>query len=92
MNTHYEDQILPLLKQSWHEFIYLLKRALKELLALPWPRLLLVCLGLALFISILPLALTLFCVFLLGKLIMLCVGMNVRKTRRQPPQILPPGD
>lgn len=49
--------------------VHLLKRATRQLAALPWPVLLVLAIALALLITIVPLVLGLFCVLLLVKLV-----------------------
>lgn len=82
-----KDELLSLLRQSFQEFTYLCRKAARILARTPLPRLLVACIGLALLITILPLALTLFLVFLLLKVLVLCVVLATRKARRQPRQL-----
>lgn len=71
-----------LLRDVAQELAGLLTCASRELMRLPLPRLMLVCLGLAMALTILPLALTLFVVFLGLKLLFLLAVLAVRKARR----------
>lgn len=87
MNNTKKDELLSLLRQSFHEFAYLCRRAARVLAQTPLPRLLVVCIGLALLITILPLALTLFAIFLLLKVLTLCIVLATRRARRQPRQL-----
>ena len=87
MKFEQQDQIKTFLSQSIHEFFYLCGKAWQALMQLQLPHLLLVCLGIALFIAILPMALSLFIAFMLLKLVVLVVAMAVRKNRQQPRQL-----
>lgn len=57
------------LREAWDETVRLARLALRRLDRMPWPSLLAVCVMLALLITVLPLALTLFVLFLLVKLV-----------------------
>ncbi|HEU4852982.1 MAG TPA: hypothetical protein VFT37_12590 [Telluria sp.] len=60
----------------------MLRRAVRSIAAMPWPMLLLAALALALVITIIPLAIFLFAVFLAIKLAVAAFG--------KPPRLLPP--
>jgi hypothetical protein len=84
-------------RQTIEEFLYLARRAFRALDELPLPRLLLACLVIALMISVIPLAVSLFLIFLGVKLLMGLVFYNVHQQkgnhrdwqmRRQPLMII----
>ena len=57
------------LDDLWNALVRAVRAAGQTLASMSWPALLLACLGAALLIAILPLALTLFVVFMLAKLV-----------------------
>ncbi|MFK3738141.1 hypothetical protein [Massilia sp. TN1-12] len=59
------------------------RRALDAIVAMPWPAMLACCLGLALLISILPLALFLFVLFMLVKLVAGAFVIDRRRAMRE---------
>ena len=85
MNTY--DQLVNLLRLSIHEFVYLCRKTWKLLAQLPLPHLFAACLATALLISILPLAISLFMLFLLFKIVSFLVVLAVRKQTKNPRQI-----
>jgi uncharacterized membrane protein len=59
------------------------RRGLEAIVAMPWPAMLACCVGLALLISILPLALCLFVLFMLVKLVAGAFVVDRRRTMRE---------
>jgi len=69
------------IEDASHEIATACRRAGREIAGLSWPAALVFCVGVALIISILPLALFLFVLFLLAKLV---IGAFVIERRRAP--------
>jgi len=69
------------LREAWDATVRIVRHAMRRLERMPWPSLLVVCVMLALLITVLPLALTLFVLFLLVKLVAAALGPR----RRRPP-------
>jgi hypothetical protein len=67
------------IEDASHDIVRACRRALRAIAVLPWPALLVCCIGLALIISILPLALFLFILFMAVKVV---VGAFVIDSRR----------
>ena len=59
------------------------RRGARTIAAMPWPAMLMCCIGVALIISILPLALFLFILFLGVKLLAGAFFIDHRRTRRE---------
>ena len=76
MNEHNERSIGQILNEGVNDFIRIGAELLQAMLRLPVPALLITCLLLAIFLTILPLALTLFVIFLIIKLIVAIVSPN----------------
>ncbi len=72
------------LREACDTIVTLVRHAARRIERMPWPALLVMCLMLALFISVLPLALTLFVVFLLAKLVLGAFGVSHYHARRDP--------
>ena len=87
MKSSTSQYLYSLLRQAMHEFRYLGNKFRQLLLRMPLPRILIVCIGLALLLIIVPLLLILFAVFLLLKLLLLMVVLTVRKHRNNPSQL-----
>lgn len=87
MKSSTSQYLYSVLRQAMHEFRYLGNKFLQVLLRTPLPRILIICIGLALLISIVPLVLTLFIVFILLKLLLLIVVLTVRKHRNNPSEL-----
>lgn len=71
------------LRQAWQEFRALGDKLGKQLMRTPLPRVLMLCIGLALVVTLIPLALTLFVIFMLVKLFLLMIVMGGRAQRGQ---------
>lgn len=68
-------------QEAWSAMVRIVRHAMRRLERMPWPTLLAVCVMLALLITVLPLALTLFVLFLLVKL-----AANALGGHRHPPR------
>ena len=84
MKNSTSQYLYSVLRQAWQELRALGGKAAQMLMRTPLPKLLVLCIGLALIITIVPLILTLFVAFMLIKLLLLLVFMNVapNKTSR----------
>lgn len=87
MTTSNRDNIYLFLKLCVEEFSTLVRSGLGFLERTPLPHLLVTCLALAIFISVLPLALSLFVLFVLLKLLGALTLFNVRKSRQAPARL-----
>jgi hypothetical protein len=76
-------QVIKSLRQTSLQFFALAKAFFQYLMTLAMPNLILVCLGGALLLSILPLALSLFIGFLLIKLVVLLFVLKPKQTSNQ---------
>ncbi|MBC3883034.1 hypothetical protein H8K35_16680 [Undibacterium sp. LX40W] len=83
MKSSTSEYLYSVLRQAWQELRALGGKAAQMLMRTPLPKLLVLCIGLALIITIVPLILTLFVAFMLIKLLLLLVFVSVRanKTR-----------
>ncbi|MFZ6814951.1 hypothetical protein ACO0K3_10835 [Undibacterium sp. Rencai35W] len=79
--------ITALLRDLLSEFVALARRGLRWANRLPMPQLLSLAIGVALLLTILPLALTLFMVFLIIKVLLLCSVLATRKARQRGPRL-----
>ncbi|MFZ6645757.1 hypothetical protein ACO0LO_08580 [Undibacterium sp. TJN25] len=79
-----KEDILELLRDVADTFAGLARQGGRALMRLPLPRLMLLCIGVAFMLTILPLAFALFIVFLGVKLVLLLSVLAVRKSRRRP--------
>jgi hypothetical protein len=77
MKTSTSQYLYSVLRQAWQELSALGSRAAQMLMRTPLPKLLVLCIGLALIVTIVPLILTLFVAFMLIKLLLLLVFVNV---------------
>ena len=64
-----------------HDLVRACRRGARAIAVMPWPAMLVCCIGLALVISILPLALFLFIAFLALKLVVGAFVIDARRTR-----------
>ncbi|MBR7800016.1 hypothetical protein [Undibacterium fentianense] len=78
MKNSNKQYLYSVLRQAWHELGGLWSHVSAMLMRTPLPRVLILCVGLALVITLVPLILTLFVIFMLIKLILLAMVMNVR--------------
>lgn len=78
MKDSTKQYLYSVLRQAWQEFRVLGDRLGKQLMRTPLPRVLMLCVGLALVITLVPLALTLFVIFMLVKLMLVLVMMGGR--------------
>jgi hypothetical protein len=65
-----------------HDIVRACRRGARAIAVMPWPAMLVCCIGLALIISILPLALFLFIAFLALKLVAGAFIIDARRSRR----------
>ncbi len=70
------------LREAYDGTVRIVRHAMRRLERMPWPSLLVVCVMLALLITVLPLALTLFVLFLLVKLAANALGSARHQPRR----------
>jgi hypothetical protein len=77
------SELIQTLRQDSQQLFSLAARFLKYLMQLPLPALLMACLGIALMLSILPLALSLFVGFLLIKLVVLLFMLKPKQSIHQ---------
>jgi hypothetical protein len=71
------------LSEAWDAMVQIVRHALRRLERMPWPTLLAVCVMLALLVTVLPLALTLFVLFLLVKLAASALGAARHRPRHR---------
>jgi ABC-type bacteriocin/lantibiotic exporter with double-glycine peptidase domain len=81
MKDSNKQYLYSVLRQTWQELRVVGTKAAQVLMRTPLPRVLMLCIGLALLITLIPLILTLFVIFMLVKLLLLVVMVNVRKNR-----------
>lgn len=82
MNSINLDEVTAFFRQSLHEFIYLIKKAAYLIANLPLHSIFIACIAIALIFTVLPLAISLFFIFLLLKIFSVFIIFAVRKTRR----------
>jgi hypothetical protein len=87
MKSSIRQYLYSVFRQAAHEFNYFGKKFAQMLLRTPLPKVLVVCVALAILVMLIPLVLTLFVVFLLLKLFLLLVVLVVRKNRRDPSEL-----
>jgi ABC-type transport system involved in cytochrome bd biosynthesis fused ATPase/permease subunit len=81
MKDSNKQYLYSVLRQAWQELRVMGTKAGQVLMRTPLPRVLMLCIGLALLITLIPLILTLFVIFMLVKLLLLVVMINVRKNK-----------
>ncbi|MBY0573395.1 MAG: hypothetical protein K2P84_06910 [Undibacterium sp.] len=89
MKSTSKQYLYSVFRQSWQELSSVGRKVGLALQRTPLPRLLILCIGLALLLTILPLVLTLFVAFMLVKLFFLLVAMNLRSDSDQHGQAIP---
>ncbi len=87
MKDSTRQYLYSVLRQAAHEVRYWGQKFAQALMRTPLPRLLVVCIGLALLITIIPLIFTLFVGFVLLKLLFLMLGLTIRKHRENPSEL-----
>lgn len=87
MSKETRQYLYSVIRQAAHEFKNLGARMLDGLMRTPLPKLLIVCIGLFLLVTLIPLMLSLFVVFLLLKLLLIVIVLAVRSSRRTPPEL-----
>lgn len=80
MKNSTQQYLYSVLRQAWRELGVLGQKSTQVLMRTPLPRLLMLCIGIALVITIVPLVISLFVIFMLVKLFLLLVVMSVRKS------------
>lgn len=83
MKTSTNEYLYSVLRQAWAELRAIGAKGAQMLMRTPLPKLLVLCIGLALIVTIVPLIMTLFVAFMLIKLLLLLVFVNVRQTNNQ---------
>ncbi len=78
MKNSNKQYLYSVLRQAWQELRALGDKAGQGLMRTPLPRILILCIGLALLITLVPLILTLFVIFMLVKLFLVVVTMSGR--------------
>ena len=81
MNKITFDSISDLLGDIFRASVHAARVLLATIAAMPWPQLLASCVLLALVLTILPLAFTLFVVFMLVKLVVAAIVVQSRRNR-----------
>jgi hypothetical protein len=66
-----------------HDIVRACRRGARTIAAMPWPAMLMCCIGLALILSILPLALFLFVLFMAVKVVAGAFVIDRRRTMRE---------
>lgn len=74
MNENNFSSIGQIIREGANDFIRIASAFMHAMLQLPWPALLVACLLLAIFLTILPMALTLFMIFIMIKVIIALVS------------------
>ena len=69
MNSINLDEVTAFFRQSLHEFIYLIKKAAYLIASLPLHSIFIACIAIALIFTVLPLAISLFFIFLFEDLL-----------------------
>jgi hypothetical protein len=86
MKNSNKQYLYSVLRQAWQELRALGDKAGQGLARTPLPRILILCIGLALLITLVPLILTLFVIFMLVKLFLLVVTMGGRSHEQTRPE------
>ncbi|MFZ6798492.1 hypothetical protein [Undibacterium sp. Di24W] len=81
MKNSTKQYLYSVLRQALQELRVFGTKAAQVLMRTPLPRLLMLCIGIALLITIVPLVLTLFVIFMLVKLLLALVVINVRSQK-----------
>lgn len=87
MKSSTRQYLYSVCRQAAHEFTYFGKKFLNFIMQTPLPRVLMVCVALAIMITLLPLVFTLFIVFLLLKCLLLLIAFSIRHQRGKPRQM-----
>jgi hypothetical protein len=88
MKNSSKQYLYSVVRQAWQELRLLGAKAASALMRTPLPKIVLLLVGAALFLTIVPLVLTLFVIFMLVKIFLLLVAINVsnRNTSNQTDQ------
>lgn len=79
MKNSNKQYIYSVLRQAWQELRAIGNKAGQALLRTPLPRVLVLCIGLALLVALVPLILSLFVIFMLVKLFLIVVSTSSRQ-------------
>ncbi|MBC3910978.1 hypothetical protein [Undibacterium umbellatum] len=86
MKSSTSQYLYSVFRQVSQEFRQIGQKFGMRLLRTPLPKILIICIALALFITIIPLVITLFVVFVLIKLLLGVATMGAGQNRGNPPQ------
>lgn len=86
MKSSTSQYLYSVFRQVSQEFRQIGQKFGMRLLRTPLPKILIICIALALFITIIPLVITLFVVFVLIKLLLGVATMGTGQNRGKPPQ------
>ena len=84
MKSSTSQYLYSVCRQAFQEFKSIGKQFLEFLKGTPVPRILVFCIALAIFITLIPLVITLFIIFVLLKLLMLAMANNSNNVKRNP--------
>ncbi|MFZ6733911.1 hypothetical protein ACO0LG_18430 [Undibacterium sp. Ji42W] len=87
MKSAQTEQLFVLMRQAAHEFYYFCRKAFVAMMALPLPHLAAICVAIAVALMILPLALSIFIAFMIFKLIVILLAINLKKNQKQARQL-----
>jgi ABC-type bacteriocin/lantibiotic exporter with double-glycine peptidase domain len=88
MKSSTRQYLYSVCRQAAHEFTYFGKKFVNFIMQTPLPRILMVCIAVAIMITLLPLVFTLFVLFLLLKCLILLIAFSIRHQRGKPRQVL----
>lgn len=83
MNSSRQQYLYSVLRQAWKELRGVGRTAMAALMKTPLPKVLLLCIAIALFLTLVPLILTLFLAFMLIKIFLVLLFANVHKDTTQ---------
>lgn len=87
MKTSTSQYLYSIGRQAWHELKYLSKKVINFILQTPLPKVLAVCILIAIALVLLPMVLSLFILFLLVKCFIVLVALSVQRQRGRPSQL-----
>ncbi|MES2295742.1 MAG: hypothetical protein V4582_01805 [Pseudomonadota bacterium] len=86
MNQSPFERFVDVLEEAGRTFTKVIRNGTRAVASMSWPALLMFCVALAMLLSIVPLALFLFAVFMAIKLIVAAMVLGSRRQRGEPPQ------
>lgn len=89
MKNSNKQYMYSVLRQAWQELRAVGNKAGQALLRTPLPRILVLCIGLALLIALVPLILSLFVIFMLVKLFLIVVSTSARSRQQAASEFKP---